>query len=132
MYGSFWLIAIGVVGALLAAVFGLIDLLAIPRMTVVFRTGLIHLMLNVVVIALFVASLAWRKDDWDIAEKVRAAQILLSAAALGILAVSGWLGGKLVYRYGVRVATETDQAAGYVSTAVDPAPAAGGTAGDPA
>jgi hypothetical protein len=32
---------------------------------------------------------------------------------LAILAVSGWLGGKLAYRFGVRVADETEQAPGY-------------------
>jgi uncharacterized membrane protein len=33
--------------------------------------------------------------------------------ALAALAVSGWLGGKLAYRYGVRVADEATQARGY-------------------
>jgi uncharacterized membrane protein len=39
--------------------------------------------------------------------------IVLSAAALAALAVSGWLGGRLSYRYGVRVADEASQADGY-------------------
>src|SRR4051795_5099540 len=38
--GSHWLILIGIVGALGAAVFGLLDLIAIPRHTPAFRTGL--------------------------------------------------------------------------------------------
>ena len=42
-------------------------------------------------------------------------QIVLSAAALAFLGVSGFLGGMLAYRYGVRVAAETDQAEGYRS-----------------
>ncbi len=42
-------------------------------------------------------------------------QIVLSAAALVFLGVSGFLGGMLAYRYGVRVAAETDQAEGYRS-----------------
>jgi uncharacterized membrane protein len=40
-------------------------------------------------------------------------QIVLSAVALVFLGVSGFLGGMLAYRYGVRVAAETDQAVGY-------------------
>jgi hypothetical protein len=35
-----------------------------------------------------------------------------SAARAG-LAVSGWLGGRLAYRYGVRVADEATQVEGY-------------------
>src|SRR5438093_13169412 len=37
-HGAYWLIGIGVLGALLAAVFGLLDLLGIPRGTGAFRT----------------------------------------------------------------------------------------------
>ena len=40
-------------------------------------------------------------------------QIVLSVAALVFLGVSGFLGGMLAYRYGVRVAAESDQAEGY-------------------
>ena len=115
VYGSYWLIAIGIVGALVAAVFGLVDLLAIPRGTKAFRTGLTHLVLNVVVVVLYAVNLAWRKDDWDVAQKVHASQILLSVVALLVLGGSGWLGGQLAYRYGVRVASEADQADGFVA-----------------
>src|SRR5437868_12170899 len=51
--GAYWLVGIGIVGALVAALFGLMDLLAIPRRTPAFRTGLTHLILNLVVVALF-------------------------------------------------------------------------------
>src|SRR5688572_25106017 len=44
--GSRWLIAIGILGALLAAVFGFLDLLAIPRRTRAFGTALLHMTLN--------------------------------------------------------------------------------------
>src|SRR5436190_1792805 len=49
--GSVWLIAVGVIGALAAAVFGLLDLLTIPRGTRVFGTGLLHMSLNLAVTA---------------------------------------------------------------------------------
>jgi uncharacterized membrane protein len=39
--------------------------------------------------------------------------IAVSVVALALLAVSGWLGGQLAYRYGVRVADEATQAEGY-------------------
>jgi uncharacterized membrane protein len=117
VYGSYWLIAIGIIGALVAAVFGLLDLLTIPRNTTAFRTGLTHLGINLAVVVLYVVNLLWRKDDWDIAKKVRGSQIILSVVTLALLAVSGWLGGRLSYRYGVRVATEEDQARAFVASA---------------
>jgi uncharacterized membrane protein len=39
--------------------------------------------------------------------------VALSVVALALLGVSGWLGGQLAYRYGVRVADEASQAEGY-------------------
>ena len=42
--------------------------------------------------------------------------LVLSAVALAGLAVSGYLGGELAYRYGVRVADEATQAHGYQAT----------------
>lgn len=53
---TFWMIAAGAVGGLLAAVFGLIDWLAIPPGTRAKRVGLLHGAGNAVVVALFAAS----------------------------------------------------------------------------
>src|SRR6184192_2495771 len=47
--GSVWLIAVGVIGAVVAAIFGLLDLLTIPRGTSAFSTGLLHMGLNLTV-----------------------------------------------------------------------------------
>jgi uncharacterized membrane protein len=110
--GAFWLIGAGIIGALVAAVFGLLDLIAIPRGTPAFRTGLTHMGLNLAVVALFAVSFVLRRDHLDEADATVAA-VVLSAAALAILVVSGWLGGKLAYRYGVRVVDEVTQADGF-------------------
>jgi uncharacterized membrane protein len=48
---SLWLIGIGIVGALVAAVLGLLDLSTIPRGTKAFRTGVTHMGLNLVAVA---------------------------------------------------------------------------------
>src|SRR5437870_2963168 len=115
--GAYWLIAIGVLGALVAGAFGLVDLLGIPRGTAASRTGFLHLGLNLCVVALFVASFLVRLtgDSYDQATSI--GLIVLSAIALAALVVSGWLGGKMAYGYGVRVADEQDQTAGYRPTA---------------
>jgi uncharacterized membrane protein len=109
--GAYWLIAIGVVGALLAAVFGLMDLLAIPRRTRAFSTGLTHMGLNLVVVAIFVVGFLLRAADGT--DKATTAPFVLTILGLLVLGVSGWLGGKLAYHYGVRVADEGTQAEGF-------------------
>src|ERR671939_2173905 len=53
---AFWMIAAGVVGGLLAAVFGLVDWLAIPSGTRAKRVGALHGVGNVVVVGLFAVS----------------------------------------------------------------------------
>jgi uncharacterized membrane protein len=110
---SYWLIGIGIVGALVAALFGLADLLAIPRGTKALKVGLTHLCLNLGVVAIFVIDFVWRHSDYYETKEVRGAQLILSAVGLAVLGVSGWLGGQLAYRYGVRVADEATQADGY-------------------
>lgn len=113
--GAYWLIGIGILGAVAAVPFGLMDLLTIPRGTPAWRTGLIHAALNDVVLVAFVVSFVIRRNDAEWGE-TSVGLIVLTAAALAVLTVSGWLGGKLAYRWGVRVAREADQADGLVST----------------
>ncbi|TCO54303.1 DUF2231 domain-containing protein [Actinocrispum wychmicini] len=108
--GSVWLIAIGVAGALAAAMIGFLDLFGIPTGTPAFRTGLVHMGLNLAVTAAYTANFFWRQADYG---HVGLGPLLLSAASLVVLAVAGYLGGKLAFRYGVRVVDEAAQATGY-------------------
>jgi uncharacterized membrane protein len=110
--GSRWLVGIGVLGALAAAMAGFLDLVAIPTGTTAFRTALVHMTLNLTVTAAYAANLAIRAGQ-DGTTPVRWGPLALSLASLVVLAVSGYLGGKLAYRYGVRVAGETTQAEGF-------------------
>ena len=109
--GAYWLIALGIVGALAAAIFGLMDLLTIPRGTAAFKTGLMHMALNLAVVVIFLVNFLVRKSDGY--ESVKPLHLTLTIVALALLGASGWLGGKLAYRYGVRVADETTQAEGF-------------------
>ena len=108
--GSRWLIGLGVVGAVLAALFGFLDLFAIPSGTRVFRIGLVHMSINLTVTVAYVVGFLIRGAT---AGPVGWGPLALSAVALAALSVSGFLGGELAYRYGVRVADETTQASGY-------------------
>jgi uncharacterized membrane protein len=97
----------------LAAVWGLVDYLRIERGTPAFRVGTIHLVINGVVIVLFAISWIIRRNVDD--EATNGGLIALSIVALALLSVSGWLGGKLAYRYGVRVADDDTQTEGFSS-----------------
>lgn len=98
---SFFMIAAGILGGLLAAVFGLVDWLAIPRGTRAKRIGMLHGLGNVAVVALFAASWLLRLGQPDYAPQAPA--IVLSVGAALLALVSGWLGGELVNRLGVGV-----------------------------
>jgi uncharacterized membrane protein len=58
---SFWMIAAGIIGGLLAAIFGLIDWWAIPSGTRAKAIGLWHGLGNVIVVLLFIISWFMRK-----------------------------------------------------------------------
>jgi uncharacterized membrane protein len=94
-------IAAGVIGGLVAAVFGLLDWLAIPNGTRARRLGLWHGGGNVVVVLLFAISWLIRAgaDAWD----PSVAALVLSFAGVAVAGVTGWLGGELVNRLGVGV-----------------------------
>ncbi len=111
--GALWLIAIGVIGALVAAAVGALDLLTIPTRTTAFRTGLLHMGLNLAVLVAFVVGFFWRYDGGGPYGATAAGPLVLSIIALLVLGGSGWLGGKLAYHYGVRVADEGTQATGF-------------------
>ena len=97
---SFWMIAAGIVGGLLAAVFGLIDYLNIPSGTRASRIGLLHGLTNVGVVILFIASWLLRRDPPDVPPTVALALSFIGVAAA---LLGGWLGGELVERLGVGV-----------------------------
>jgi len=98
---SFWMLVAGVTGGLLAAFFGLLDWLAIPRGTRAKSVGLWHGIGNVIVTAFFVISVLLRQGSPDHMPSGTALALSFVGAALAL--VTGWLGGELVYRLGVGV-----------------------------
>jgi len=98
---AYWSIAAGIIGGLLAAVFGLVDWLNIPSDTRAKSVGLWHGIGNVVVVVLFALSWWLRSGDATYAPSTTA--FILALAGIGIGAVTGWMGGELVNRMGVGV-----------------------------
>jgi uncharacterized membrane protein len=98
---AYYDIILGILGGLTAAIFGLIDWLAIPSDTRAKSVGLYHGLGNVVVVILFGASWFLRMNDPDNLPSTMA--LVLSFAGIALGTVTGWLGGELVDRLGVGV-----------------------------
>ena len=97
---AYYMIAAGIISGLLAAPFGLIDWLSIPGGTRAKRIGLLHGGGNVVVLLLFVLSWLLRRDAPTAPGGL---EVGLSAVAVLLALVTGWLGGELVDRLSVGV-----------------------------
>ena len=97
----------GILGALLAAVPGLIDLLSLPEGPR--ATAIKHMAINLTVVALYIVNVVmrWREPQNP------GGLVWLSLFSLVLLVISGWLGGKMVYEYGVAVSTTIDPAKRY-------------------
>ena len=94
---ALYTIAGGVVGALLAALPGLVDLLSLPPSHAK-KIATYHMSLNLVLVVLYLANYLWRKHAAP-----TDGPLMLSMLAVLLLAASGWLGGELVYVHGVAV-----------------------------
>ena len=101
---AYYLIAAGIVGGLLAAPFGLIDWLKIPRDTRARSVGAMHGIGNVAVLLLFVVSFVMRMDA---PEAPGVLAHIFSAAGTLLLLVTAWLGGELIDRLGVGICDDT-------------------------
>jgi uncharacterized membrane protein len=97
---SFWLIAAGIIGGLLAAVFGFTDWLKIPAGTRAKAIGLLHGVVNVIVVGLFIVSWLLRRPNPSAPGTF---EIALGIIAVLLALLSGWLGGELVFRLNMGV-----------------------------
>ena len=98
---AFWSISIGLVAGLGAAVFGLVDWLAIRPGTRAKRVGAWHGAGNAVVVLLFVVSWVTRLGDLEYAPGIL--PFVVGLFGIGIALVTAWLGGELVYRLRIGV-----------------------------
>jgi uncharacterized membrane protein len=98
---AFYMIAAGILGGLLAAIFGFIDWLGLKGNTRAKNLGLLHGLGNFLIVVMFVLSWFLRRGNVDFAPNSLA--LFLSFAGVGLALITGWLGGELVYRLGVMV-----------------------------
>jgi uncharacterized membrane protein len=94
----------GLIGALCAAVPGLIDLLYYKGGTPpVKKIALTHMTINLIVVVLYAINIWLRASTLDIKDAGMSTPVLLSIVGVALLFVSGWLGGQMVHVYGVGV-----------------------------
>ena len=98
---SAWLLTVGLIMGVLAAIAGLIDFLS-NRLIRVQRPAWPHMLGNILVLVLSTFNaLVHSRDAWT---SVVPTGLILSAIVVLILPVTGWLGWSMVYRHGVGVA----------------------------
>jgi nitrite reductase/ring-hydroxylating ferredoxin subunit/uncharacterized membrane protein len=100
--GAYLALLAGLGTALVAAVLGWADYTDIRADHPARKTATLHLVLNLVAVALFAASGWWRHDELD-SMATGWGPIALSLAGVLVLGYSGYLGGHLVYADGIGV-----------------------------
>ena len=95
------MLAAGCIGALAAAVAGFIDWLSI-RDGEVKKVANWHARLNVAALVIFAISFFLRMGRFsDLVGRRLTIPFLLSLVGVILISISGWLGGELVFRYGI-------------------------------
>jgi uncharacterized membrane protein len=98
---SYYMIAAGILGGLLAAIFGFIDWLGLPAHSRAKNIGGWHGLGNFVIVVLFAISWFLRRADANFVPTSLA--LALSFVGIGLALITAWIGGELVYRLGVGV-----------------------------
>jgi nitrite reductase/ring-hydroxylating ferredoxin subunit/uncharacterized membrane protein len=99
---SFYAISLGVVTAPLVAVPGFVDYTEIRKDHPAKRTATAHMILNLIVVALYVINLAVRLSA-DVDLRIHPLAFLFSVVGVTLLSISSYLGGRLVYDDGIGV-----------------------------
>ena len=101
---AFYAILIGLVVAVLAIPTGYADWTDIKRDKPAWKLGLYHMILNLVITALWGINLGLRVPSFQAGQAIPVGLLVLSAIATLLLLVSGYLGGRMIYAYGINVA----------------------------
>ncbi|HEY6821230.1 MAG TPA: DUF2231 domain-containing protein [Burkholderiales bacterium] len=100
---AFYAMVGGIIGALIAAIPGLVDVFSLPDS--VKPIGFAHMGINLAVVVLYAVN-AWMRHSGGVSNGL----ILLSVISVLLLGVSGWLGGEMVYARGIAVEPGADAA----------------------
>jgi uncharacterized membrane protein len=99
---SFYSMGLGIFGALLAAAAGLAEYVDVPTDTRPRRYATLHMGLNLTVTFLYIVNLFSRASPtFTASPTITWTQFFLTLVSILILGISGYIGGMLVYQYGI-------------------------------
>ena len=105
---AFYTLAGGIVGALLAAVFGIIDYFGIKNRKAS-SIAAWHARINVLALLIFAGSFYLRTTGGaGLVNRSLTIPVALSVVGVILITISGWLGGELVFKHGVAVNPQYD------------------------
>ena len=98
---SFWNIALGLSAALVAAMAGAVDYTTIKQDEPASKLATLHMMLMLLAVSLYGASLLLRGGPAPPVGASRAGGLILESLGLLLLMAGGWCGGHLVFHHGI-------------------------------
>ena len=107
---AFWSGIAAVVSGATAALFGLIDGLTVAWQSDAREKAIAHGSLNTAVMALYLAAIIMMMDNGAVEGRDLGIVVALHAAGVGLLLLSGWLGGEMVFRHHLGVIPEDAEA----------------------
>lgn len=97
-------LAVGIIGALLAAVLGFIDYFTMPMSAAGRAAATRHMVINLIAVVLFAASWWLRRG----ATAVPTGAVACSVLGFLLLLASGWIGGEMVFKHKMAVLEHND------------------------
>lgn len=115
-----WAVAlvVGLVVSIPTALTGFADWITISRGTPLWRTATWHLFVMVTATVLFLLAAAIGYSDGVDLGVIDAVPFVLTAAGFLALTLGGWLGGTIVFNYGMRVLNLVEEPAGRAASPV--------------
>jgi len=105
---AFICLGVGIVSALIAAVFGLIDYFGVKMSEKGRQIATIHMVCNLVAVVFYIVNFVLRRDNGALNTSRWPFVMGFEVTTFLALGVSGWLGGKLAFEHKVGVAEHID------------------------
>ena len=96
---AFWTGIATIVSALIAALPGFGDYVTVAGRSAARGLATLHMVLNLTVVALFVVAALLSANNGALTGNRLNWTVILHALAVGVLVISGWLGGEMAYRH---------------------------------
>jgi len=104
-------IGVGILSALLAALFGFIDYFTVKMSAAGAKLATTHMVLNLCAVVLYIVSFFLRVNDAAFQSRHWAPAFGLEILALIVLGAAGWLGGQMTFIHKVGVVETADEEA---------------------